>query len=130
MIPSSQILLDTCPTSILCNNKETIGNIRYCNSDETLIAYKNGGSKIFTQIVPFKILPMEVHFNPDSMANIIAVNNVASITWVYISMDSKKERVIIVDDQNNMIKFHECCDGLYYYDTANKFISHIKSYYF
>ena len=80
MIPSSQILLDTCPTSILCNNKETIGNIRYCNSDETLIAYKNGGSKIFTQIAPFKILPMEVHFNPDSMANIIAVNNVASIT--------------------------------------------------
>ena len=41
-----------------------------------------------------------------------------------------KERAIIVEYNNQIIKFQECCDGLYYYKTANKFISHINSYYF
>ena len=69
---------------------------------------------------------MEVHLNPDSMANIIEIKNVDSIPGVHISMDSRKERVIIVEYQNQIIKFQECCDGLYYYDTANKFRSHIN----
>ena len=45
-------------------------------------------------------------------------------------MDSSKKRAIIVEYQNQIIKFHECHDCLYYYDTANKSTSHMNSYYY
>ena len=73
---------------------------------------------------------MEVHFNPDSMANILASKDVSSIPDVHISVDSRNERVIIVGYHNHIIKFHKCCDGLYYYDTSNKYTSYINSYSF
>ena len=44
-------------------------------------------------------------------------------------MDSRKEHAIILEYNNQIIKFQECRDGLYYSDTANNFISHIKSYF-
>ena len=43
-------------------------------------------------------------------------------------MDSTKDRDIIMEYKNKMIKFQEFCDDLYYYDTANKFLSHLNSY--
>ena len=73
---------------------------------------------------------MEVHFNLDSMANFLLIKDVDSIPGLHISVDSREERVIIVEYHNHIIKFQECFDGLYYYDTANKFISHINYYYF
>ena len=55
---------------------------------------------------------MEVHFNPDSMANILLIKDVASVPGVHISMDSSKERSIIVKYNNQIIKFQESRDGL------------------
>ena len=77
MLPSSWILLDNCSTSSVCNNESMIENICYCNLDETLTAYTNGGSNKFTHIAPFNFLPMEKHFNPDSTANISVIKYVA-----------------------------------------------------
>ena len=59
----------------------------------------------------FQVLPMEEHFNPDSIANILAIKYVASILGVHISMDSRKECVLIVEYNNQMIKLQECRDG-------------------
>ena len=81
-------------------------------------------------MAPFKFFTMEVHFNPDSMANILVIKDVASIPVLHISMYLRKERAIIAEYKNQIIKFQECHDGLYYYDNANKFISHIDSYSF
>ena len=64
------------------------------------------------------------------MANILAIKDVSSIPGVHISTDSRKERAIMMEYKNQIIKFQECRDGLYYYDTANKFISNVNSYYF
>ena len=94
------------------------------------MVYTNVGSKTFTQIAPFKFLPMEVHLNSDSMANILSIKDLASIPGVHISMDSRKYCAIIVEYQNQIIRFQECHDGFYYYDITNKFISHINSYSF
>ena len=90
-----------------------IGNIRDCTLEKTLTVYTNGGSKKFTQISPFKFLPMDVHLNQDSMANIIDIKNVVSILGVHISMDSTKERAYFVEYQNHIIKFEVCHDVLY-----------------
>ena len=55
-----------------------IENIRDCTSDETLTVYTNGGSNTFTQISPFKFT-LEVHLNPYSMSNILAIKDIDSI---------------------------------------------------
>ena len=54
----------------------------------------------------FKFLPMELHFNPDPMDNILAIKDVASILGVHISTYSRKERTIIMEYQNQIIKFN------------------------
>ena len=72
---------------------------------------------------------MEVHSNPDSMDKTIKVKDVDSIPGLHISMESKKECVIIVEYKNQIINFQYCHDGLYYYDTFNELISHINSYF-
>ena len=61
-------------------------NVNVCDytSYETLTVCTNGGSKAFTQIVPFKFLPMGVHFNLESMANILEIKDSASIPGVHI----------------------------------------------
>ena len=64
------------------------------------------------------------------MSNILLIKYSASISGVHIRMDSSKGRAIIVEHNNHIIKFQVCCDGLYYYHTANKFISHVNSYSF
>ena len=76
----------------------------------------------------FKFLHMKQHFNLESMSSILAIKYVASIPRVRISMDSKKELEIMVEYHNQIINFQECHEGLYYYDTSNKFISHNNSY--
>ena len=68
---------------------------------------------------------MELHFNPDSMANIIAIKGGFSISGVNIRINSDKECDIIVEHHNHIIKFQEFRYGLVYYDTPNKLISHI-----
>ena len=77
MITSLWILLDNCLTSSVCNNEAMIGNVSNCTSGETLMVYTNGGSKTFINISPFFFLPLEIHFNPDSMANILTIKYVA-----------------------------------------------------
>ena len=59
------------------------------------MVYTNGGSKTFTQISPFKFLPIKVHFNTDSMANILVIKDFSSILGVHTIMDSRKERANI-----------------------------------
>ena len=52
------------------------------------------------------------------MANILLLKDVASIPGITITMDSLVERAILVKDGNITLKFKECRDGLYFYDTA------------
>ena len=73
-----------------------IGNICDFTSDKSFKVYTNGGSNTFTQIAPFIFFPVEVHFDPDLMANIIAIKDVYSIPVVHLSMYSRKQRAIIV----------------------------------
>ena len=64
------------------------------------------------------------------MARFIAIKYVASVPGVHTSIDSREESAIIVVYHNHIIRFQERNYGLYYYDTANKSTSHIKSYSF
>ena len=50
----------------------------------------------FNQKAKLKLLPMSIYYNKDSMANILAFADVASIPGVRITMDTDKERAMNV----------------------------------
>jgi hypothetical protein len=83
-----------------------------------LTIYTNGGSEHFDSKGKLTMLPIDVHFNSKSMANIFSMKDVVSLPNVKVTMDSDKERALIVEFQGQVFKFEECANGLYYYDTV------------
>ena len=64
LIPSNWILLDTCSTDNVVNNESLIECRRFCDQEEILKIYTNGGSLIFEEIGKMKYLPMSAYYNP------------------------------------------------------------------
>ena len=63
---------------------------------------------------------MEVHYNPNSVANILSFKKVNDLAGVTIKYDSEVERAIYVYFScGKAIKFIEDARGLFYYDTKN-----------
>lgn len=118
LIPLSWVLLDTCSTSSVSNNTDNVSSIRDCSPNDCLKMFTNGSTTYYDQIATLKLLPLDVHFNEDSMATILSVKDVANLENVHITMDTRKERAIFVHHDDEVLKFEECADGLYYYDTA------------
>ena len=67
--------------------------------------HTNIGSNTFTNIAPFKLLPLEVHNNEYHMVNILSLKDVSSLPVVRLTMDSSKEHAILVDFKDRRIKF-------------------------
>ena len=108
-IPLTWTLIDTFSTDSITNNLEMIENVRTCTEDEKRIIITNGGSKYYDSMVSLNILPMEVHSNNDSMANIFLLKYVASIAGVKITMDKIKESsVTVLYVDSGILKFKEC----------------------
>jgi len=61
-----------------------------------------------------------MHYNPGSIANVLSLSTVANIPGCRLTMDTEVEKAIIINMENgNELKFVECANGLYYYDTTN-----------
>ena len=61
------------------------------------------------------ILPMTVHINESSMANILYFPEVVNITGVRIKMNTAKEKFINVHIKDGkFIHFKVCSEGLFY----------------
>ena len=60
---------------------------------------------------------MKVHFNANSIANIVSLSDIANLDGAKLTMDTSVERAINLHVNNMTIQFKECADGLYYYDT-------------
>ena len=118
-IPDSWVLLDTCSTDSVMKSKTMVSNIKQCEANDCLTIFTNGGSQFFDKMGSFKFFPLSVHFNPDSMANILAMKDVASIPGVRITYDSAKERLILVHFNKCIYRFTECKEDLYFYDTKS-----------
>eukprot|EP00957_Ditylum_brightwellii_P029029 2193201-Ditylum_brightwellii.AAC.1 len=66
-----------------------------------------------------KLFDMKVHFNENTMATVLSLSDVVSLDGVHLTMNTLKERAILVHlSDDKVIKFKECDDGLYYFDTA------------
>ena len=56
----------------------------------------NGGFNTFTNILSLILLPLEVHYNEDSMAKLLSLKDVSYLRGVSLVMDASKERAILV----------------------------------
>lgn len=67
------------------------------------------------------LFQLKVNFNVESVENILALSDVANMDGVYITMDTRKDRAMMVhfEHENRKVSFHECIEGLYYYNTAD-----------
>ena len=87
-IPDSWILLDTCSTCDVIKNPILVRNIHDCSKEDQLTAYTNGGAQHYSQMGRLILLPIDVHFKKNSMANILSFKSVAEIEGARIVMDT------------------------------------------
>ena len=120
-IPKTWVLLDTCSTASVACNSDLVTEIQGCSKDEVLTIYTNGGSQHYEKKAKMMLFPLKVHFNSESMAKILAFSDVANMDGVYITMDTRKERSMIVhfEHENRTVRFNECAEGLYYHDMSD-----------
>lgn len=79
--------------------------------------YTNGGHQDYDKVGDVKLFPFEAYYNPNSMANILSLKEVAN--KFRITMDTVKERAMCIHiDKHRVLKFTECLEGLYYFDTS------------
>ena len=121
VINPNWLLLDTCSTVSVCCNKDMVTGIKPCGDDGPLRITTNGGAQAFYNTATLKMLPMTVHFNAKSLANILSLSDVANLPGARLTMDTDIERAIVLHYNNKQIRFRECYDGLYYLD-----VRHIK----
>lgn len=120
MISSSWILIDTGSTVDVSNNPAHVTNIRPCLVDEKLKILTNGGSLNYDKMATLKLLQMDIHYNASSMATILSLASVDALDGVYITMDTREKKAIMVHVNGSILVFKMCFDGLFYFDTANR----------
>jgi hypothetical protein len=79
IINPNWILLDTWSTvSIVCN-PAIVNNITSVPNNDSMTIVTNGGLQFFNQKADLKILPLTVHFEKDSLANILSLSDIANL---------------------------------------------------
>ena len=113
IIDKSWVLLDTGLTvSVFCN-RDLVSNVNLCEPGQGITVITNGGLQSFEEEADANLLPIKVHFNPDLLANILSMSDVANLPGACVTMDSSMERAILLHYNGEVIRFNECADGLY-----------------
>ena len=116
-IPSEWILLDSCSTNTVFNNCSFLQSIVACGDEDSLTMRSNGGSLDYYLKSTLKMFPLEVHFNENSMANIISLFDLINVPGVIITMDTRKDSGFNVTFGDKLYQFTPFENGLYYFDT-------------
>ena len=121
IIPDTWIFLDTCSTCDVIKNHNLVTNIRECSQAEKLTAYTNGGAQHYVKVADLIVFPIRVHFNENSMANILSFKTVANMEGTRITMDTRSGNSIHVFlSDGTKYEFKQYKNGLYYFDTNDK----------
>ena len=69
-----------------------------------------------------KILPLNVHVNNNSLAEILSLKDANNIPGVSATMDTSTEKAVnVILKYGTVFKFKECQSGLNYYDMASTY---------
>ena len=114
------ILLDTCSTDSVFNNNAFLTDITKCEDSDILHIVSNGGGAVTYDTTGFfELLGMQIHYNKNSLANVLSFKQVAALDGVKITLDTSVEKAITVHINGDALKFKECQDGLYFLDMVN-----------
>jgi len=119
LIPEEWILLDTCSTDNVINDVTLVQNMRKCGFDETLTIHTNGGELTYREIGDFKFLPIEVFYNPKSIANVLSLKAVDNVKGFHIEMNTSVDPFINVIKGNHKLRFMHSDTGLFYCTVDN-----------
>ena len=97
IISYTWLLFDEFSTSSVSKNPDMFKNIQECLEEERLTVLNNGGNKSFNGIGEYELFTIEAHLNLHSMANIVAIKDMAYVPGVQINMDSSKELEITME---------------------------------
>ena len=90
-------------------------------SDDVLTVINNRVLKVFDKPGMFMFYPLCVHVNRYLMKTIIFLKSVTTIMGVRVTMETTREKQIIVQLGNgNIYKFNQCGESLYQFDTAEQ----------
>ena len=105
LISSSWILLDTCSTCCVTNNRSFVHDVLKCNEDTKLTLHTNGGLKEFNEVGIFNMFPLKMHVNTDSLATVLSFHLLQSVEGVRITYDSDDKDVFSVTYNDKCYKF-------------------------
>ena len=114
LIPHDWILLGTCSTDNVINNLQLVENITSCEKDEKLKIYVNGGDLTYDEKALFKYLPLNVHFNPLSIANVLSLKQVDNMPGFHLEMNNKNGLGITLIKDGVKLKFMHSHNDLYH----------------
>ena len=117
-IPSSMIILDSASTNSCFMNKHLVKNISEVAEEDHLVIISTGGATTFQQKAECKLLPMDVWYNEESLANILSLKEVSNLDGVKVVLDTSKDPAIkVVLQDNTVLNFNQIGGGLYGYDV-------------
>ena len=90
------LLFDTCSSNSVSQNFKVVNNIKECNGKNLLTFFKNGDPKPFYHEADLNRLPLQVQYNKDSMATVMAFKDASNIRRSRINTDTSKVRSVIV----------------------------------
>ena len=114
MIPPDWILLDTCSTDNVVNDKNMVNNLRLCSDEDCLKIYTNGGALEYNQMGDFAHIPLKIYYNPQSIANVLSLKAVSEVDGYRVSMDTDEDPSIRLHHGDVTLKFPHSNNGLYY----------------
>ena len=77
-INKAWILLESCSTLSYVCNPSLVTNVRPCDENELMTVYTNRGQVNYNHVGTLALLPFDVYFDEQSMANILLLKDVSS----------------------------------------------------
>lgn len=118
LINKEWLLLNTGSTISVSCNTDLVKSIVPCKPGGGITVITNSSFQSFNHEAELKILPIKVHYNPDSLANILSLSNVANLLGAKVTMDTSVEHAILLHYDNQVYKFQECADRLFFLDAS------------
>ena len=107
------------------NNDTLVSAVMMCNHQDSICVYTYGGHKDYHMVGNLNIFPIPVFVNPDSMANILSLQDVSK--KFRVTMDTSEEMSMLVHhDPGKAYKFNSCGNGLFHMNMKDPQVVPVK----